>query len=421
LPSSAAGQDETGAGAHLAGSSAVTPYAGSGFEGMSADSELIVPPVPDEPALSVVIPCLNESENIVRCVQSAISVLKEHGISGEVIVVDNGSVDHSGELARSAGATVIHESRRGYGHAYLAGFAASRGKYIVMADADLTYDFGEVPRFLTELQSGAQLVMGHRQLINPGAMPWMNRYVGNPIMTRLVNGVFRTSVSDAWCGMRALRRDVLPALELRAPGMEFALEMVIRASEERLDVRQIPIELHPRGGTSKLAPFRDGWRAVRLILTYSPNHLFMLPGLLMALLGGFIVSAVLAGVSIFGRHWYVHALVGGSLLVIIGTQVISLGVCGQAYARFFLNRRGTLFARAEARGFRLKHGLAIGGTFLLVGLSLGLYLFIAWANESFGPLFHERLAVIASMFIIIGTQIVFTSLLISMLGLRRPA
>jgi len=139
----------------------------------------------------------------------------------------------------------------------------------------------------------------------------------------------------------------------------------------------------------------------------------------MALLGGFIVSAVLADVSIFGRHWYVHALIAGSLLVIVGTQVISLGLCGQAYARFFLNRRETLFARAEARGFRLKHGLTIGAAFLLLGLALGLTLFIAWADESFGPLFHERLAVIASMFIIVGTQVVFVSLLISMLGLRR--
>jgi glycosyltransferase involved in cell wall biosynthesis len=385
----------------------------------SSHSELTVVPEAAELAVSVVIPCLNESENIVRCVQSALGVLEVHEISGEVIVVDNGSHDGSGELAKSAGATVIEEPLRGYGRAYIAGFAAARGKYVVMADADLTYDFGEIPRFLDELEGGAQLVMGDRHLINPGAMPWMNRYVGNPAMTRLLNVVFSTGVNDVWCGMRALRRDVLPVLELRAPGMEFALEMVIRASEEQLNVRQVPIELHPRGGTSKLAPFRDGWRALHLILTYSPNHLFMIPGVLVALLGGFIVSAVLADVSIFGRHWYVHALIVGSLLVIVGTQVISLGLCGQAYARFFLNRQGTLFARVEARGFRLKHGLMIGGGFLLTGVALGLILFIAWADESFGPLFHERLAVIASMFTIVGTQVVFVSLLISMLGLRR--
>jgi glycosyltransferase involved in cell wall biosynthesis len=387
--------------------------------GGSPHSELMVVPALAELDVSVVIPCLNESENIVSCVELAKGVLEEHGISGEVIVVDNGSHDGSGDLARSAGAIVIEEPLRGYGRAYLAGFAAARGKYVVMADADLTYDFGEIPRFLDQLDDGAQLVMGDRHLIKPGAMPWMNRYVGNPAMTRLLNIVFRTGVNDAWCGMRALRRDVLPTMELRAPGMEFALEMVIRASEERLDVRQVPIELHPRGGTSKLAPFRDGWRALHLILTYSPNHLFMIPGVLMGLFGGVIVSAVLADVSIFGRHWYVHALIVGSLLVIVGTQVISLGLCGQAYARFFLNRQGTVFAWVEARGFRLKHGLAIGGAFLLLGLSLGLVLFIAWANESFGPLFHERLAVIASMFVIVGTQVVFVSLLISMLGIRR--
>src|SRR6266545_7364586 len=221
------------------------------------------------PLVSVVIPCLNEAENIVQCVTRALEVLEEHEISGEVIVADNGSDDGSAELAEAAGATVVYEPRRGYGRAYLAGFAAARGDYIVMVDADLTYDFNEIPRFVKELDEGAQLVMGNRmQNIQPGAMPWMNRYIGNPLLSGFMNLLFHTSVRDAHCGMRAVRRDVLPRLDLRSTGMEFASEMVIRASKERLDIREFPIEYHPRGGESKLSSFRDGWRHLRFLLVH---------------------------------------------------------------------------------------------------------------------------------------------------------
>src|SRR5438034_1678590 len=204
----------------------------------------VAPPLPAEPPLvSVVIPCLNEAENIVQCVIRALDVLYENDISGEVIVADNGSDDGSAELAAEAGATVVHEPRRGYGSAYLAGFAAARGEYIVMADADLTYDFADIPRFVDKLEAGAQLVMGDRMdNIHPGAMPWLHRYVGNPILTGVLNLFFHTGVRDAHCGMRGFRRDILPQLDLRTTGMEFASEMVIRASKEHLDIREFPIE-----------------------------------------------------------------------------------------------------------------------------------------------------------------------------------
>jgi glycosyltransferase involved in cell wall biosynthesis len=203
------------------------------------------------PQVSVVIPCLNEAENIAQCVTMARAALDENRIRGEIVVVDNASDDESAELARTAGATVVDEPRRGYGNAYLAGFAAARGDYIVMVDADLTYDFREIPRFVKELDDGAQLVMGDRmQNIQPGAMPWLNRYIGNPLLSGFMNLLFHTSVRDAHCGMRAVRRDVLPRLDLRATGMEFASEMVIRASKAELDIREFPIPLHPRGGES---------------------------------------------------------------------------------------------------------------------------------------------------------------------------
>src|SRR5690242_1717822 len=244
----------------------------------------------DELVVSVVIPCLNEEGNIEHCVSVARSVLEEHAIPGEVVVADNASEDRSAELAAAAGARVVSEPRRGYGSAYLAGFSAARGRYIVMADADLTYDFSETPRFVKELHAGAELVMGDRMDNNqPGAMPWLHRYVGNPILTGILNLFFRTGVNDAHCGMRALRREVLPALELRSTGMEFASEMVIRASKANLEIRQLPIEYHPRGGESKLSSFRDGWRHLRFLLVHSPTYLFILPGLVIAGAGTLIV------------------------------------------------------------------------------------------------------------------------------------
>src|SRR5215210_6312996 len=268
-------------------------------------------PVPtDQPVVSVVIPCLNEEANIERCVIAALRALQDSDIPGEVVVADNASEDRSAELATAAGARVVAEPRRGYGSAYLAGFGAARGEYIVMGDADLTYDFAEIPRFLEQLEGGAQLVMGDRMdNIQPGAMPWLHRYVGNPVLTGLLNLFFRTGVKDAHCGMRALRRESLPTLDLRTTGMEFASEMVIRAAKEKLDIRQFPIEYHPRGGESKLSSFSDGWRHLRFLLVHSPTHLFLVPGLVMLLLGALVALTVLLQIDIFGREWDLHAMV----------------------------------------------------------------------------------------------------------------
>src|SRR3954470_4446052 len=282
----------------------------------------------DELIVSVVIPCLNEAENIEACVKSALEALETSGILGEVLVADNAPGDGSADLAAAVGARVIHEPRRGYGSAYLAGFRAARGRYIVMADADLTYDFAEIPRFVEHLDAGAELVMGDRMdNIHPGAMPWLHRYVGNPVLTWILNLFFRTGVNDAHCGMRALRRDILPLLDLRTTGMEFASEMVIRASKEHLRISEVPIEYHPRGGESKLASFRDGWRHLRFLLVHSPKHLFIIPGSVLAALGSVIVLFVGAGIDFFGRAWGIHTLIGGVLLMIVGTQMLALGLC----------------------------------------------------------------------------------------------
>ena len=372
-----------------------------------------------EPKVSVVIPCLNEAENIEECVRRAFAAMEGAGIPGEVVVSDNNSTDGSGDLARAAGARVVHETRPGYGSAYLAGFGAARGEYIVMADADLTYDFAEIPHFVSELDKGAQLVMGDRMdNIHPGAMPWLHRYVGNPVLSGILNLFFRTGIRDAHCGMRGFRRDILPVLDLRTTGMEFASEMVIRASKENLRIAEFPIEYHPRGGESKLSSFRDGWRHLRFLLVHSPTHLFMIPGAVLLFLGALVALTVITQINIFGREWDLHSMVAGALLMIVGTQVVALGLCAHAYGTYFMNEKDPWFDRMRAR-FRLEHGLMIGGAILLAGLALVGVIVGIWIDRGFGQLSEQRLAVLAATLVIIGLQVFFSSFLLSILGLRR--
>jgi glycosyltransferase involved in cell wall biosynthesis len=369
--------------------------------------------------VSVVIPCLNEAENIEECVRRSLEALESAGIAGEVVVADNASDDGSAELAAGAGARVVHEPRRGYGSAYLAGFGAARGEYIVMLDADMTYPFKDIPRFVEELRGGAQLVMGDRMdNIQPGAMHWMHRYIGNPLLSGTLNLFFRTGVRDAHCGMRGFRRDILPTLDLRATGMEFASEMVIRASKEKLAISEFPIEYHPRGGESKLSRFRDGWRHLRFLLVHSPTHLFIVPGAVLLVLGLLISIISLTQLPIFGRAWNLHTVIGGELMAVVGVQIIALGLCAHAYGTYFMGEKDPWFDRMRAR-YRLEHGLMLGGAIVFVGLVAGAIIVGTWINRGFGALSEERLAATAAALIIIGLQVFFSSFLLSILGLRR--
>lgn len=370
-------------------------------------------------AVSVVIPCLNEAQNIEQCVSTALGAMEAAGIAGEVIVADNGSIDGSAALAELAGARVIHEPIRGYGSAYLAGFAAARGSYILMADADLTYDFNEIPRFLATLEAGADMIIGDRmQNIQPGAMPWHHRYIGNPLLSSLLNLLFHTGVNDAHCGMRAFRREHLKRLDLRTSGMEFASEMVVRAAKAGLDIHQLPIEYHPRGGESKLSSFRDGWRHLRYLVMHSPKHLFIAPGTVMAAIGALICATVLAHADVLGRRWEVHTLIGGSLLLIVGTQVVTLGLCARAYGIYFMGERDPWFERMRKR-YRLEHGLMLGGSIAALGSAILVGITLEWIRRGFGSLAQERLALVAATLLVLGIQVVFASFLLSILGLRR--
>jgi hypothetical protein len=371
-----------------------------------------------EPLVSVVIPCLNEAESIEACVLSARRVLDQSGLPGEVVVADNDSDDGSGELAAAAGARVVHEARRGYGSAYLAGFAAARGRYIVTADADQTYDFAEIPHFVAQLEDGADMVIGNRMNnILPGAMPWLHRYIGNPILSGFLNLLYRSGVHDAHCGMRALRRDALPQLRLRSTGMEFASEMVIRAVKEELAVSEFDIDYRPRAGESKLSSFRDGWRHLKLLLVNSPTALFMVPGMAMLALGllGMVLS--LAGFSLLGHEWQVHAAIAAALLTVVGAQVVALAVSARAFAVAALGERPDRLLAWGREKLRVEHGLLAGGLVLLGGLAIGGVIVATWIGRGFGSLSEERLLVFAAVLIIVGVQTIFSSFFLSIIGL----
>jgi Na+-transporting methylmalonyl-CoA/oxaloacetate decarboxylase gamma subunit len=263
------------------------------------------------------------------------------------------------------------------------------------------------------------MVIGDRmQNIHPGAMPWHHRYIGNPLLSRFLNLLFHTGISDAHCGMRAVRRDRLEILDLRATGMEFASEMVVRAAKAKLDIRQFPIEYHPRGGESKLSSFRDGWRHLRFLILHSPRHLFIIPGVIMSALGALICLMVLAHVDVLGRSWEIHTLIGGSLLLIVGLQVVTLGLCALAYATYLMGEHDPWFDRMSER-YRLEHGLALGGALVLVGTGMIAAIMIEWIEHGLGSLSDEQLAIVAATLLVLGVQVIFSSFLLSILGLRR--
>jgi hypothetical protein len=363
--------------------------------------------------VSVVIPCLNEEQAISEVVQGAVAALEQAELHGEVLVVDNGSEDRSAELAEAAGAIVIHEPRRGYGSAYLAGLEAARGRYVVMADADGTYPLELVGEFVEKLRGGADMVVGSRfkGTIHRGAMPWPNRYIGNPILTGMLNLLFHSGVSDAHCGMRALRRETLPTLKLSATGMEFASEMVIKAGKRRLRVEEIPIEYHPRIGDSKLEPVSDAWRHVRFMLVHSPTFLFIGPGMV-ATIGGLCGQIALAAMPQLASRW-TGVAVACAMISLVGLGVIQLGLFARTYSVVYLDERDELLERGWRR-FRLEHGLALAAATLFVGLTITLVSFFDGTPD-------PRLGILGLALTAMAFQGVFASFFLSILGLSEHA
>jgi glycosyltransferase involved in cell wall biosynthesis len=376
--------------------------------------------MPPEPEISVVIPCLDEEAAVGTVVEQAWQGIEASGRTGEVIVVDNGSTDGSAAVAAGAGATVLHEPRRGYGRAYLTGIDAARGDYVVMADADGTYPVDRLGEFVDELESGRELVLGSRfqGTIHRGAMPWSHRWVGNPILTGLLNRLFGIRVSDAHCGMRAVRRSSLRRLDLHSTGMEFASEMVFKAFRRKLAVGEIPIDYFPRTGESKLSRYGDAWRHVRFMLLYSPSWLFFLPGFSLLLLGlaGMIVLAS-GPVDVFGRTWQIHTMLAFVALTLLGAQVVQLGVFARTYAFTHFGESDSLLEPLRRR-IHLEQGLLFGLGLILVGAGVLVTVFVRWANAGFGALGDEYPTALGVTLVGLGVQTIFGSFFIGLLTMR---
>ncbi len=365
--------------------------------------------------VSVVIPCLNEERSVAAVVDKAWAGIAASGLRGEVIVVDNGSTDASGRRAEEAGARVVVEPRRGYGSAYLAGLEAARGRDCVMADADETYDVSRLYELVAPLRRHqADLVLGSRFKgeILPGAMPWSHRWIGNPILTGLLNWFFRARVSDAHCGLRAVRRDVLPVLKLQATGMEFASEMVIKAAKRGLRIEEVPIVYHPRVGDSKLNSVRDAWRHMRFMLVHTSTYLFVVPGTL-ATVAGLATLTFFAADPTFAPRRGLSVAIASAIVSIVGAQVVLLGLFAKTYAVLYLDEREPGLERLWPR-VRLEHGLLAGAIAVIVGLTIAA---IAEFDSSSNP----RLGLLGLTVLALGFQVIFGSFFLSVLGLSEHA
>jgi glycosyltransferase involved in cell wall biosynthesis len=389
---------------------------GHGAAAMGQESPLL--------ELSVVMPCLNEEATVGVCVEKALKTMLELEIEGEVVVVDNGSTDRTVEIAREAGARVVHQPLRGYGNALRKGFEEARGKYIVMGDADDSYDFTDLERFVERLRAGSDLVMGNRLAgeIKPGAMPWLHRRVGNPGLSWFLNLLFQTGVGDSHCGMRGFSKDAFRRMNLKMPGMELASEMVIKSSLAGLRIEEIPITLWRDGRSRRphLRSFRDGWRHLRFMLMCSPMFLFLVPGLLLTILGlAAIPAAVLAGYGTFTDVFGPNFMYTASLLSIAGSHLLVFGFLAKLYTHqidpVFRDPRVTRLLSF----FSIERGLILGLLLMAAGAVIGLPVLIHWVYTLAVP--SPGRWILAGTLFTLGTEAVFTTFLVGILDLRRES
>jgi len=375
--------------------------------------------------VSVVIPCLNEANSIGICVEKAQKAFLDAELRGEVVVADNGSTDGSIEIAEKFGARVIPVTQRGYGSALQAGIRAARGAFIVMGDADDSYDFGEVPRFVEEWHKGSEVVMGNRFAgeIKPGAMPWHHQYIGNPGLSGLLNLFFHSGIGDSHCGMRGFTREIFERMDLRSSGMEFASEFVIKAAQIGANTSEIPITLwkDKRGRPPHLRSFRDGWRHMRFMLLYAPNWLFLLPGGLLMAAGLFLTFWLFPGPRTIVRNIVldVHTMIFGVIFTLLGAQILAIGAFAKVFSYAERFDRNTVSLKRVLKRVTLESGLLLGGGFLLAGLAGCAYITWGWAKSGFGPLQQVRGVLFWSMWLFLGVQIIFSSFFLSMLGISR--
>jgi glycosyltransferase involved in cell wall biosynthesis len=380
--------------------------------------------------VSVVMPCLNEVDTLEACIRKAQAGLVEANACGEIVIADNGSTDGSADLALSCGARVVHVPAKGYGNALMGGIEAARGRFVIMGDADDSYDFREIPRIVDKLRQGFDLVQGCRLpagggIIMPGAMPFLHRWWGNPMFSFLARRWFGAPINDIYCGLRGFSKDLYRHLDQRCTGMEFATEMIIKSSLHRKNITEVPVTLHPDGRRSHaphLRTFRDGWRTLRFFLMYSPRWLFSVPGVFLILIGTLGYLLALPGIPIHGVIFDAHTLLYASLSILCGYQTILFSI----FAKTFAVSEGLLPEDPRlTRLFKLvylERGLLIGAAAMLIGLATLLVPIIQWQRTGFGRLDYAhtmRIVVPGITLTALGYQTILSSFFASILGLRR--
>jgi glycosyltransferase involved in cell wall biosynthesis len=380
-----------------------------------------------QPELSVVMPCLDEEDTIAGCIEQIRKTLQANQIEGEIIVADNGSVDRSAQIAHSRGARVVPVENKGYGNALMGGISVARGKYIIIGDADGSYDFTQIPVFLEKLRAGYQLVMGNRFAggIQPGAMPALHRYLGNPLLTAIGRLFFGAKCHDFYCGLRGFTREAYERMDLRTTGMEFANEMVVKASLFQASLCEVPTTLSPDGrqGRSHLRTWHDGWRGLRFLLLYSPRWLFLYPGLSLLLVGVAAAIWLLPGPRRVGHSFLdIHTLLYAVVAILTGFQAVVFAF----FTKVFGITEGLLPEDPRlARAFRiltLEKGLLLGAMLLLTGIAIAGYSAYTWSRSGFGPMnpfVLVRLVAAAIVSVTLGVEIIFSSFFLSILGLAR--
>lgn len=379
---------------------------------------------PTRPEVSVVIPCLNEERTLGACIDKALAAFETAGIAGEVVVADNGSTDHSIEIAEQHGARVVHATVKGYGSALRKGIEEARGEFIVLGDADGSHDFSETPRFVAKWREGYEFVAGNRFRgeIKAQAMPWHHKYLGTPFLSGLLHLFFGAGVGDINCGMRGMTRELCARLDFRTTGMEFASESLIKAAKAGARMAEVPITMWPdgRGRPPHLRPFRDGWRHLRFILLSAPNWLFLLPGGVLVALGIGLVLWLLPGLRFAGKVGLdVHTMALGMMLALVGVHIISIGLFVKVFSYTEKLSRNQVSLARLLKHVRLEHGLLLGAALALIGFVGDAIVFWHWAASGFGQVQAVRTVFFCSLALFLGVEILFSSVFLSMLGLHR--
>lgn len=376
------------------------------------------------PEVSVVIPCLNEVQSIATCVDKALEAFRHAGISGEVVVADNGSTDGSIEAGVEHGARVIRANVKGYGSALRCGISEAHGAFIILGDADGSHDFSEIPRFVEKWRAGHDFVIGNRFLgeIKEGAMSWHHRHLGTPVLSSILNLFFGAGVSDINCGMRGLTRELAIRLDLRTNGMEFASESLIKAARAGARIAEVPITMWPdqRDRPPHLRTFRDGWRHLRFIMLSAPNWLFLLPGGLLMALGVGLVLWLLPGPAFAGRvELNTNTMSLAIMLVLLGMHIVSIGFFVKVFCYTEKLSRSDIGLARWLKRVKLEHGLVLGATLVVAGLTGDAIVFGQWAAHGFGHFYAVRTVFFGSLSLFVGVEVLFSSVFLSMLGISR--